>query len=43
MRGVRGRSVQIFLSYRRGDVGGYAGRLTDALRQRLGRRASSRT
>jgi hypothetical protein len=31
-----GRSVQIFLSYRRGDVGGYAGRLTDALRQRLG-------
>jgi hypothetical protein len=28
--------VQIFLSYRRGDVGGYAGRLTDALRQRLG-------
>jgi TIR domain len=28
--------VQIFLSYRRSDVGGYAGRLTDALRQRLG-------
>jgi hypothetical protein len=28
--------VQIFLSYRRGDVGGYAGRLSDALRQRLG-------
>ena len=28
--------MQIFLSYRRGDVGGYAGRLTDALRQRLG-------
>ena len=30
------RAVQIFLSYRRGDVGGYAGRLTDALVQRLG-------
>ncbi|HEU5158814.1 MAG TPA: toll/interleukin-1 receptor domain-containing protein [Streptosporangiaceae bacterium] len=29
-------AVQIFLSYRRGDVGGYAGRLTDALVQRLG-------
>lgn len=28
--------MQIFLSYRRGDVGGYAGRLSDALRQRLG-------
>jgi hypothetical protein len=28
--------VQVFLSYRRGDVGGHAGRLTDALRQRLG-------
>jgi hypothetical protein len=28
--------VHIFLSYRRGDVGGYAGRLTDALRRRLG-------
>jgi hypothetical protein len=28
--------VRIFLSYRRGDVGGYAGRLTDALIQRLG-------
>jgi hypothetical protein len=28
--------VQIFLSYRRGDAGGYAGRLSDALRQRLG-------
>jgi TIR domain-containing protein len=28
--------VQIFLSYRRGDVGGYAGRLADALRERLG-------
>jgi hypothetical protein len=28
--------VQVFLSYRRGDVGGYAGRLADALRQRLG-------
>jgi hypothetical protein len=31
--------VQIFLSYRRGDVGGYAGRLADALRQRLGARS----
>jgi len=28
--------VRVFLSYRRGDVGGYAGRLTDALLQRLG-------
>jgi TIR domain len=28
--------VRVFLSYRRGDVGGYAGRLTDALQQRLG-------
>jgi hypothetical protein len=28
--------VRIFLSYRRGDVGGYAGRLTDDLLQRLG-------
>jgi hypothetical protein len=28
--------VRVFLSYRRGDAGGYAGRLTDALRQRLG-------
>jgi hypothetical protein len=28
--------VRIFLSYRRGDVGGYAGRLADALRLRLG-------
>lgn len=31
-----GRAVQVFLSYRRGDVGGYAGRLADALLQRLG-------
>ena len=31
-----GRAVRIFLSYRRGDVGGYAGRLADALHQRLG-------
>jgi TIR domain-containing protein len=31
-----GRGVQIFLSYRRSDVGGYAGRLADALLQRLG-------
>ncbi len=28
--------MQVFLSYRRNDVGGYAGRLTDALLQRLG-------
>jgi hypothetical protein len=28
--------VRIFLSYRRGDVGGYAGRLADALHQRMG-------
>jgi hypothetical protein len=28
--------VQVFLSYRRGDVGGYAGRLADGLHQRLG-------
>ena len=28
--------MQVFVSYRRNDVGGYAGRLTDALRQRLG-------
>jgi hypothetical protein len=28
--------MRSFLSYRRGDVGGYAGRLTDALVQRLG-------
>ena len=28
--------MRVFLSYRRGDVGGYAGRLTDALLQRLG-------
>ena len=31
-----GRAVRIFLSYRRGDVGGYAGRLADALHQRMG-------
>jgi hypothetical protein len=38
VRGMRGsgRSVQIFLSYRRGDAGGHAGRLSDVLRQRLG-------
>jgi TIR domain len=30
--------MRVFLSYRRGDVGGYAGRLTDALQQRLGAR-----
>jgi hypothetical protein len=28
-----------FLSYRRGDVAGHAGRLADALRQRLGARS----
>ena len=28
--------MRVFVSYRRGDVGGYAGRLTDALIQRLG-------
>jgi|SRR5579859_1223796 len=28
--------MQVFLSYRRNDVGGYAGRLTDSLRQRIG-------
>jgi TIR domain len=28
--------VRVFLSYRRHDVGGYAGRLSDALRERLG-------
>ena len=28
--------MQVFLSYRRNDVGGYAGRLTDALLDRLG-------
>ena len=34
-----GCTVRVFLSYRRGDVGGYAGRLTDALFQRLGPRS----
>lgn len=29
--------MQIFLSYRHSDVGGYAGRLTDVLQQHLGR------
>lgn len=29
--------MQVFLSYRRSDVGGYAGRLTDALVRRLGK------
>jgi hypothetical protein len=37
MRGGCEWFVQVFLSYRRGDVGGYAGRLSDVLRQRLGR------
>jgi hypothetical protein len=32
----QGGAVRVFLSYRRGDVGGYAGRLTDALLERLG-------
>ena len=31
--------MRVFLSYRRGDAGGYAGRLTDALLQRLGARS----
>ncbi len=31
--------MRVFLSYRRGDAGGYAGRLTDALFQRLGPRS----
>ena len=31
--------MRVFLSYRRGDAGGYAGRLTDALIQRLGARS----
>jgi hypothetical protein len=31
-----GRTVRVFLSYRRGDVGGHAGRLADALHHRLG-------
>jgi hypothetical protein len=31
-----GRTVRVFLSYRRDDAGGYAGRLTDGLLQRLG-------
>jgi hypothetical protein len=34
-----GRAVRIFLSYRRSDVGGHAGRLADALLQRLGARS----
>jgi len=35
-RSERAVGVQVYLSYRRNDVGGYAGRLADALRQRLG-------
>ncbi|SDY77036.1 TIR domain-containing protein [Geodermatophilus africanus] len=31
--------MRIFLSYRRGDVGGYAGRLADALHARMGPRS----
>jgi hypothetical protein len=31
--------VRVFLSYRRSDVGGYAGRLADALRERPGERS----
>jgi len=31
--------MRVFLSYRRGDAGGYAGRLTDTLIQRLGARS----
>src|SRR5512139_4046967 len=30
------RAVRVFLSYRRGDAGAYAGRLSDSLRERLG-------
>lgn len=30
--------MRVFLSYRRGDVGGYAGRLADALHERMGAR-----
>ncbi|RFU22927.1 toll/interleukin-1 receptor domain-containing protein [Geodermatophilus marinus] len=30
--------MRVFLSYRRGDVGGYAGRLADALHERIGAR-----
>ena len=31
--------MRVFLSYRRDDAGGYAGRLTDVLLQRLGARS----
>lgn len=31
--------MRVFMSYRRGDAGGYAGRLTDTLIQRLGARS----
>jgi hypothetical protein len=34
-----GHAVKVFLSYRRGEAGGYAGRLADTLRQRLGARS----
>ena len=34
------RPARVFLSYRRDDVAGYAGRLEDALEQRLGRGAA---
>jgi len=34
----RSSKVRVFLSYRRADVGGYAGRIGDTLRQRLGPR-----
>lgn len=37
--GIGGRAVKVFLSYRRGEAGGYAGRLADTLRQRLGARS----
>lgn len=36
--GPVGPAMKVFLSYRRRDVGGYAGRLTDALVHRLGGR-----
>ena len=32
----RGAAIKVFLSYRRADVGGYAGRLGDALVRHLG-------
>jgi hypothetical protein len=34
---VKGRTLTVFVSYRRSDVSGYAGRITDALGDALGR------